>query len=64
MLVFAGDLEQVEEVSCGGVDADHILVFCGLGVGEVGDFELARALWLCEPDSRERVHRSGGVDLP
>ena len=44
MLVFAGDLEQVEEVCRSGVDADYVLVFCRFGVGEDSDFELAGAL--------------------
>jgi hypothetical protein len=38
VLVFAADLEEVEEVGCGGVDGYEVLVFGGRGVGEGGDF--------------------------
>jgi hypothetical protein len=34
VLVFPGDLEEVEEVCCGGMDANEVLVFRGDGIGE------------------------------
>lgn len=34
VLVFAPDLEQVEEVGCGGVDGDQVLGGVGSGTGE------------------------------
>jgi hypothetical protein len=36
VLVFAADLEEVEEVCGGAVDADCVLVWVWDGVGEVG----------------------------
>ena len=44
MLVFAGDLEKVEEICCSGADGYNVLVFRRDGVGERGDFEVARTL--------------------
>lgn len=46
MLVFAADLEEVEEVCDSGVDVDGILLGCGDWVGEVGYFEFVGALGL------------------
>ena len=40
MLVFAPDLEQVEEVCGGGVDGDEVFVGFWGGRGEVEDFEV------------------------
>ena len=42
MLVFAADLEEVEEIGCGGVDGDEVLVFEGGWIGEGGYGEI---LW-------------------
>lgn len=36
MLVFAADLEEVEEVCCRGVDGDEVLVLGGRWIGEGG----------------------------
>lgn len=44
MLVFAADLEEVEEVGCGCVDGDEVFVRFGGGRREVEDFEVFRAL--------------------
>lgn len=44
MLVFTTDLEEVEEVCCGCVDGDEVFVGLWGWVGEVGYFELVRAL--------------------
>ena len=44
MLVFAADLQQVEEVCCCAVDADCVLVGCWGWVGQVGYAEVLRAL--------------------
>jgi hypothetical protein len=44
VLVFAADLQQVEEVGGGGVDGDEILVRAGFRVGEVGYAETFGAL--------------------
>ena len=44
VLVFAADLQQVEEVCCCAVDADCVLVGCWGWVGEVGYAEVLRAL--------------------
>ena len=44
MLVFAADLQQVEEVCCCAVDADCVLVGCWGWVGEVGYAEVLGAL--------------------
>lgn len=46
MLVFAADLEEVEEVGCGGVDGDYVFVGFGGWVGEVGYSEVVWALWM------------------
>ena len=37
MLVFAADLEEVEEIGAAGVDADQIFVWAWGGGGEGGD---------------------------
>ena len=42
MLVFAADLEEIEEIGCGGVDGDKVLVRGRFGGGEGGDGEF---LW-------------------
>ena len=44
MLVFAADLQQVEEVCCCAVDADCVLVGCWGWGGEVGYAEVLGAL--------------------
>lgn len=44
-MVFAADLEEVEEVCCCAVDADCVLVWCWGWGGEVGYGEVLRALW-------------------
>lgn len=43
-LVFALDLQDVEEVGCGGVDLDEVVIALGDGIREVLDLELAGAL--------------------
>jgi hypothetical protein len=40
MLVFSGDLEEVEEIGCRGVDSNKILVLCGDWVRQFSDFEV------------------------
>jgi len=45
VLVFAADLQQVEEVCCCAVDADCVLVGCWGWGGEVGYAEILGALW-------------------
>ena len=45
VLVFAADLEEVEEVGCGGVDGDEVFGRRGCGVGDGGYFEVLWALW-------------------
>ena len=44
VLVFAADLEEVEEVGCGGVDGDEVFVWLWGWVGEGGYFEVVGAL--------------------
>lgn len=44
MLVFAADLEEVEEVGCGCVDLDGVLVWVWGWVGEGGYLEVEGAL--------------------
>ena len=44
LTIFAGDLKEIEEVGCRGVDSHHILVFCRNRVGELCDLEIHRAL--------------------
>ena len=44
VLVFAADLEEVEEVGCGCVDGDEVFVWRGRGCGEGGDGEVGWAL--------------------
>lgn len=44
MLVFAADLEQVEEVGCGGVDGDEVFVWGGGRVGDGGYGQVVGAL--------------------
>jgi hypothetical protein len=46
MLVFASDLEEVEEISCGCVDGDQVLVWIGNWVGERGNGEIVWTLGL------------------
>ena len=43
MLVFAADLEEVEEVGATGVDLDKIFVWMGGGGGEIRDEEVEGA---------------------
>jgi hypothetical protein len=43
-LVFAGDLEEVEEVGAGRVDGEGVLVWGRGGVWDGGDFEVEGAL--------------------
>lgn len=45
VLVFALDLEDVEEVCAGGVDFNEVFVFCWGGCGQVGYFEVKGALF-------------------
>ena len=45
MLVFPANLEKVEEIGCGSVDGDEILVGLRYGVGKIADFKLLRALY-------------------
>jgi hypothetical protein len=54
VLVFAADLQQVEEVCCCAVDADCVLVWCWGWGGEVGYAEVLGAL-------EEGVRRVVGV---
>ncbi len=44
MLVFTADLEEIEEVGCGGVDGDEVLIWRGFGGGQSGDSEFLWAL--------------------
>ena len=44
MLVFSADLEEVEEVGCGGMDGDEVFVWLGRRGGEFGDGEVVRSL--------------------
>jgi len=44
MLVFAADLEEVEEVCCGGVDGDEVLGWGGGGGREGGHGEVGGTL--------------------
>lgn len=44
VLVFAADLEEVEEVGRGGVDRDQVLGGGGVRIGEAGDGELVGPL--------------------
>lgn len=43
MLIFAANLEEVEEVGGGCVDSDEVLVWLGGGVREGADSEVAGA---------------------
>ena len=45
MLVFTADLEEVEEIGCGCMDGDEVLICRGCGVGERTDNEVLWALW-------------------
>lgn len=45
VLVFASDLQDVEEVLGGGVVGDEVLGRFGGGVGEGGDFKLVGGLF-------------------
>lgn len=44
MLVFAGDLQEIEEVCCGGVDGDEVLGGRGNGVRDGGYLKVLGAL--------------------
>ena len=44
MLVFPADLEKVEEIGCGGMDGDEILVRLRYRIRKIADFKLLRAL--------------------
>lgn len=44
VLVFALDLQNVKKVGGGGMDLDQVLAGLGLGVGQIRDFEVSRAL--------------------
>ena len=44
MLVFASDLEEVEEIGCGCVDGNEILIGRGCGIGEGRDGKVFGAL--------------------
>lgn len=44
MLVFSGDLEEIEEVGCSGMDTNGVLRGGWGWVGESCDFELVWAL--------------------
>lgn len=45
VLVFPADLEKVEEIGCGGMDGDEILVGLRYRIGKIADFKLLRALY-------------------
>ena len=45
MLVFAADLQQVEEVGGRCMDSDKVLVGLGLWGGQVNYFEIVRSLY-------------------
>ncbi len=47
MLVYAADLEEIEEVASGGMNSDKIFVRFWDRVGEIADFELFRTLRSC-----------------
>jgi hypothetical protein len=44
VLVFAGDLKEIEEICCSRMDLDQILIWLGDWIGERGDLELFGAL--------------------
>ena len=47
-MVFAADLEEVDDVCCGGVDCVGVLVWCWGGFGEGVYFEVEGALGMCQ----------------
>lgn len=62
MLVFALDLEDVEEVGAGGVDLNEVFVWRWAGGGDFGDGEITRALVVDQrvsvgEESRENFER-------
>lgn len=61
MLVFAADLEEVEEVRCAGVDGDEVLGWGGGGGGEGGDGEVGGALWGGEGGVQYGFSMEGGA---
>lgn len=44
MLILPADLEEVEEIGCGGVNGDEIFMRLGNGFGEVCYFEVTGTL--------------------
>lgn len=44
MLIFAADLEEVEEVCCSCMDGYQVFVRSGVGIGDGGDGEVVGAL--------------------
>lgn len=46
MLIFALDLQNIKEIGCSSVNLYHVLVGTWLGICEVGDLELLRALFI------------------
>lgn len=45
MLVFALDLEQVEEIGAGGVDFNQVIIGGRTGSGKIGDGEVKGSLY-------------------
>lgn len=44
MLIFSCDLEEIEEIRCGGMNSNYVLIASRLGIWQLGDFELTRTL--------------------
>ena len=59
VLVFAADLEQVEEVGGGGVDGEEVLCWRGRRGGEGGDQEVGGRLWNVSGELGGCVERGG-----
>lgn len=47
MLIFTPNLEKVEEVGCGGMDGNQVLVRLGRRCGKLDDLEMLRPLSIC-----------------
>ena len=46
MLVFALNLEQVEEIGAGGVDFNQVIIRGRTGSGKIGDGEVKGSLYI------------------
>ena len=64
MLVFASDLEEVEEIGCGCVDGDEVLVcgWCRVGEGAHGEVLRALGVGLTKSNRGGGVNNNGGCD--